>query len=271
MGMDQRRRVLITGAGSGLGRALAFRYAETGARVACADIRPERAAETARLITAFGVGAMALTVDVGDDSSFIALRDQVLAAWDGVDLVVNNAGVASAGPLLTTPLVDWRWMLDINLMGVVRGCKLFAPVMTEQGAGRIINIASFAGLAGAPGLAAYATAKAGVIALSECMRAELHGSGVGVSVACPSFFQSNLLDSFRSPDPKSRKTVTRLMESSKVSAEQVAERIYAGAERGEFLILPTPDVSRSWRIKRWLPEWYFRRLMRRVANRGTPR
>lgn len=266
--MPTSRRVLITGAGSGLGRALAFRYAEAGWRVACADIRIERARETVELITGFGIGAMALQVDIGDDESFERLRDEVLAAWDGVDLVVNNAGVSGGGPLLTTSLDDWRWMLNVNLLGVVRGCRLFGPVLTEQAEGHILNIASFAALAGAPNMAAYATAKAGVVALSEGLRADLEGSGVGVSVACPSFFQTNLLEGFRAPDPSALHMATKLMRTAKESATDIAEAIYRGVERREFLILPTAEVRQRWRIKRWFPEFYFRKLMQLVRNRG---
>lgn len=269
--MAVSKRVLITGAGSGLGRALAFRYAEAGWRVACADIRLDRAQETVALITGFGSGAMALEVDIGDDDSFERLRDEVLAAWDGVDLVINNAGVSGGGPLLTTPMADWHWMLNINLLGVVRGCQMFGPVMTEQAEGHIVNIASFAALAGAPNMAAYSTAKAGVVALSEGLRADLDGSGVKVSVACPSFFQTNLLEGFRSPDSSSLRIATKLMRSASESATDIADAIYRGVERGEFLILPTADVRKRWRIKRWFPEFYFRKLMQLVHARSGSR
>lgn len=267
--MEFSRRVLITGAGSGLGRALAFRYAEAGWRVACADIRLDRAEKTVELITGFGIGAMALQVDVGDDDSFEGLRDMVLAAWDGVDLVINNAGVSGAGSVLTTSMQDWQWMLNINLLGVVRGCRLFGPVLIEQGGGRIVNIASFAALVGGPGMATYATAKAGVITVSEGLRADLDGSGVHVSVVCPSFFQTNLLENFRAPDPTLLKVATSLMRDSKESAADIAEEIYKGVERNQFLILTSDVVRKSWRLKRWFPELYFRKLMKVIRARGA--
>ena len=267
--MEPSRRVLITGAGSGLGRALAFRYAEAGWRVACADIRIERAEETVNLITGFGIGAMALEVDVGDDDSFEALRDMVLAAWEGVDLVINNAGVSGGGSVLTASMDDWQWMLNINLLGVVRGCRLFGPVLLEQGGGRIVNIASFAALAGAPGMATYSTAKAGVVTVSEGLRADLEGSGVGVSVVCPSFFQTNLLEGFRAPDNASLKMATALMRDARESAADIAEAIYKGVERGDFLILPSAMVRKGWRLKRWFPEFYFRKLMQQASRRTS--
>ena len=269
--MSKAQRVLITGAGSGLGRALAFRYAEAGWRVACADIRMDRAEETVSLITGFGIGAMALQVDVGDDDSFETLRDLVLAAWDGVDLVINNAGVAAGGSVLNASTADWHWMLNINLLGVARGCRLFGPVLIEQGKGHIVNIASFAALAGAPGMACYAAAKAGVVAVSEGLRADLHGSGVGVSVVCPSFFQTNLLESFRGPDTTTRNIAASLMRDAKESAADIAEQIFQAVAHGEFLILPSAEGRQRWRIKRWFPNLYFRKLMRAVqARRADP-
>ncbi len=266
--MESSRRVLITGAGSGLGRALAFRYAEAGWRVACADIRLDRAEKTVELITGFGIGAMALEVDVGDDDSFQALRDMILAAWDGVDLVINNAGVSGGGSVLNASMNDWQWMLNINLLGVARGCRLFGPVLVEQGAGHIVNIASFAALAGGPGMATYAVAKAGVVTLSEGLRADLHGSGVQVSVVCPSFFQTNLLEGFRAPDTASLKMATALMREAKESAADIAEAIFKSVERNQFLILPSAVVRKAWWLKRWFPELYFRKLMKIVQNRG---
>ena len=266
--MESSRRVLITGAGSGLGRALAFRYAEAGWRVGCADIRLDRAEEPVALSTGFGIGAMAIQFDIGDDDSFEELRDMILAAWDGVDLVINNAGVSGGGSVLNASMSDWQWMLNINLLGVVRGCRLFGPVMIEQGGGHIVNIASFAALAGGPGMATYATAKAGVVTVSEGLRADLDGSGVKVSVVCPTFFQTNLLEGFRAPDKQSLKMATALMRESKESAADIAEAIYQRIERGEFLILPTASVRKAWRLKRWLPELYFRKLMQRVRAHG---
>src|SRR5690606_37851261 len=132
----------------------------------------------------------------------------------GVDLVINNAGVSGGGPVLTTSLEDWAWMININLLGVVRGCRLFGAILAEQGEGHIVNISSFAGLAGAPNMASYATAKAGVVALSEGLRAELHGSGIKVSVVCPSFFATNLLDGFRAPDASSHALAERFMQEA---------------------------------------------------------
>ncbi len=265
-----RKRVLITGAGSGLGRALAFRFAENGWRVACADIRLDRARDSVRLITEFGVGAMALKVDVGDDASVEAMHDEILAAWDGVDVVVNNAGVAAAGPVAQAALDDWRWTLNINLMGVVRGCRAFLPILLEQGSGHIVNIASFAGIANAPRMAAYSASKAGVISLSECLRGELAlaGSAVRVSVVCPAFFPTSLMDSARAAETD-KALAKKLMAHSTQSADDVAANIFRGIARGKFLILPTKGVRGRWWIKRIAPETFFRKAVALMRKTGA--
>lgn len=261
----QPRKVLITGAGSGLGLALAQRHAARGDTVACVDVVAERA-EAARIALP-GSGHLAFTANVGDDASMDALREAVLARWDAPDVLVNNAGIASGGTLLEAPMAEWREVLEINLLGVVRGCRAFLPGMLVRRSGRILNIASFAALAGAPAIMSYGVAKAGVVTLSEQLRAELHGSGVGVSVACPSFFRTNLLENWRG-SAGMRETAGRLMARSADDPERVADGIFAGAERGEFLILPTRNEPLRWRLKRWFPELYFRRLMASVAQRS---
>jgi NAD(P)-dependent dehydrogenase (short-subunit alcohol dehydrogenase family) len=262
-----RRRVLITGAGSGFGLALAQRYARHGDVMACVDRDLPRAQAAAAGLP--GEGHLALQADVGDDGSMQALHAQIMAAWGGVDLLFNNAGIASAGALIDTTMDEWRQVLDIDLLGVVRGCRLFLPDMLAAGSGRIVNTASFAGLAGAPGLMSYGVAKAGVVALSEQLRAELHGSGVGVSVICPAFFRTNLLDGALMPE-KTKHAVMRLMERSPDTAESVTEKTFHAVERGEFLILPTKAEPGRWRMKRLLPGMYFKMLLKMSRKRGRP-
>lgn len=254
-----QRRVLITGAGSGLGRALAERYARAGCAVACADIHPGRAAEAAASLP--GGEHFALAVDVADEGSFEAMVAAVTERWPGaLDVVINNAGIASGGPMIGSDMDEWRHVLDVNLLGVVRGCIAFAPAMAAAGRGHIINTASFAGLAGAPNIMTYGVSKAAVVALSEQLRAELHDRGVAVSVVCPAFFKTNLLESWQGSQ-KLKKFADKMMTQSRDTLEGVADKVFAAAERRQFLILPTQREPMRWRIKRWLPEVYFRKLL----------
>ena len=129
--MSETRRVLITGAGSGLGRAMAVRYAKAGCRVACVDLIAERAEETRTMLV--GSGHLAFTVDVGSDSAMEELRDRVLREWNGVDVLYNNAGIASGGPMIETTMEEWRRIIEIDLFSVVRRCRLFLPTMLPAG------------------------------------------------------------------------------------------------------------------------------------------
>jgi NADP-dependent 3-hydroxy acid dehydrogenase YdfG len=257
--------VLITGAGSGLGRALAQRYAAQGHAVACADIALERAEQTVAQLP--GSGHFAVHVDVADEGSVEAMRDAVHARWDHVDLLYNNAGVASGGPMLDADIAEWRWMFEINVLGVVRGCRAFLPRMLERGSGHIVNTASFAGLAAAPGIMSYGAAKAAVVALSDQLRAETHARGVKVSVACPSFFKTNLIENWRGADSM-KQTAMRLMSAATVTADDIAREIADAVARGTFLIVPTPAERMRWRLKRWFPELYFRQLLKLVRSRS---
>ncbi len=254
-----QRRVLITGAGSGLGQALAERYARSGSRVACVDLSVERSEQTrARLA---GDGHLALAADVGSDAAMDALAAQIDAQWGGLDVLINNAGIASGGPMVETTMAEWHRVLDIDLLGVVRGCRLFLPGMLAQGSGQILNTASFAGLASAPGMMTYGVAKAGVVALSDQLRAEVHRAGVSVGVICPSFFRTNLLETAIG-NAQVRNIAARLMDTSPDTLDSVADHVFAAAERGQFLILPTRREPLRWRLKRWFPEVYFRQILR---------
>jgi short-subunit dehydrogenase len=158
-------------------------------------------------------------------------------------------------------------------MGVVRGCRLFLPTMLVARKGQIINTASFAGLAGAPGMMTYGVAKAAVVALSEQLRAETHHHGIRVSVICPAFFRTNLLETaFASERIKAK--VIKLMDTSPDTLDSVADKVFAAAERGEFMIIPTKREPMRWRIKRWLPALYFRSVRKlaspRVRTADTP-
>jgi len=264
--MTKQRRVLITGAGSGLGQALAIRYARNGARVACVDLTVERS-ETTRSMLA-GNGHLALAADVGSDEAMEQLQQFVLREWGGLDVLINNAGIASGGSMVETTMAEWRQILEVDLLSVVRGCRLFLPGMIAAGSGQVISTASFAGLAGAPGAMTYGVAKAGVVALSEQLRAEVTRKGIKVSVICPSFFRTNLCDNAIG-NQNTKLLAVKLMDSAPDTIDSVADKVFADAEAGRFLIIPTKREPMRWRLKRWFPELYFSQLLK-LANRMMP-
>ena len=257
-----QRKVLITGAGSGLGRALAERHALRGDAVACADLDRARAEVTCAALP--GAGHLAFAVDVGSDESMQALADEVRAVWGALDVLYNNAGIASGGPMVDTTMDEWRRILEVDLLGVVRGCRLFLPAMLAARSGQVISTASFAGLAGAPGMMTYGVAKAGVVALSELLRAEVEPLGVKVSVVCPSFFRTNLMDGALGSD-RVKSLALRMMDKSPDTLDAVADTVLAQVDAERFLILPTRREPLRWRLKRWFPEFYFRQILKAYA------
>ncbi len=251
-----QKRIFITGAGSGLGLAIAQRYASAGWRVAVTDIDAERASAGLEAVRANGGDGFAAVCDVRSVDQLHDVATRLRTDWGGVDIVVNNAGVACAGSVADFPLEDWDWVLDINLMGVVRGCHVFGPLLQRQGAGHIVNIASLAGIALAPAMAGYNVAKIGVIGLSESMRAELAGTGVGVSVVCPSFFRTNLMESMRSPDQRLQHIAEKLVNESSARAADVADYVYRHVRKQRFMILPHADARWFYRLKRFSPRLF---------------
>ena len=188
-----RRTVLITGAGSGIGRATALAFAERGDHVLAVDIDEASARATATRITERGGLADVFEADVSQASSMDELDRRVFAAHGTVDVLVNNAGIGVAGPLLDTTVEDWQRLLGVNLWGVIHGCRLFARRMVDRGrGGHIVNVASLAAYLPNRVLPAYATSKAAVLMLSECLRAELAPHRIGVSAICPGLVETNI-------------------------------------------------------------------------------
>ena len=251
------KRIFITGGASGLGRALAERYARAGWRVCIGDLDVERCADALAAIRVHSPHSQALASDVTNEADLQAAADWLQREWGGVDVVVNNAGVAQMGGIAETTLDDWRWAVDINLLGVVRGCKVFAPLLRTQGGGQLVNIASMAGLVHMPNAAAYNATKAAVVALSETLQLELEPDGIGVSVVCPAFFRTDLARNMRAANPQLEGMTKRLVERARIGADEIAARIFAGIERGDPHILTHPEARRFWRLKRLLPyRWY---------------
>jgi NAD(P)-dependent dehydrogenase (short-subunit alcohol dehydrogenase family) len=180
-------------------------------------------------------------------------------ANQGLDVMVNNAGVAVAGAVETTPVDDWNWIVGINLLGVVWGCRTALPVLKRQGSGLIFNIASSAGFAAAPQMSAYNATKAGVIALSETLASELAGTGLQVSCAMPGFFRTHLLDHMRAP-PEENRLAHRIMDNSGHDPDEAALALLGAAAAGELYVVWPPEYRWAWRLKRWFPRWFLKRV-----------
>ena len=178
-------RVVITGAGSGIGEATALRFARAGSEVIVVDVNGESAEATAAACGAVGAQAHPYVCDVADSAAVNELAETVESAHGGVDVLVNNAGVGIAGPFLDADLDDWDWLRSINIDGVAYGCHAFGPGMIERGSGQVVNIASGAAYIPNRQMAAYCASKAAVMMLSQCLRADWRRHGVGVSVVCP--------------------------------------------------------------------------------------
>ncbi len=256
-------RAVITGAGSGLGRALALDLSGRGASVVISDIDPASAEETAGLVRAQGTRAEVIPCDVTDRDAVFGLVDETERRLGGIDFLANNAGVAVGGPFDELSIEDWRWAVDINLWGVIYGCQAAVPKMKAQGRGYILNVASAAGLLAPPAMSAYNVTKAGVVSLSETLYAEYKHSGIQVTVLCPTFFKTNIIGSGRgATTEKEDAQISRWMERAKVQAPGVAKTAVDAARDGKLYVQPMRDGRMAWRLKRTHPQRFYDTLSR---------
>ena len=254
-------RVLVTGGASGLGAALVKRFVADGHQVLSTDVAAE----------VQGHGATAyLQLNVRDAADWDAAVAWCEENWGGLDILVNNAGIATGGRIDVESLDEWDRVIDINLMGVVRGCRAFTPLFKRQQSGQIVNTASAAGLVHPPMMSSYNTVKAGVVALSETLSHELSPYGVSVSVVCPSFFKTNLADSIQGADTAMGATARQLIEKSPRTADDIAAKVIAGVQKRQFLIIPDRPALLAWRTKRFARPLYDRQ-MRKIAARAKQR
>ena len=260
---------VVTGAGGGIGAAFAIELGRRGGRVVCSDIDERAAQRTADRVTEQDGAAIAVRCDVSrvDDVTRLATHAQ---DWFGgpPTVVVNNAGVAAGGePIGELSLDDWAWVLGINLWGPIHGCHVFAPILRETGYGGIINVASAAAFGAAPNMAAYNVSKAGVLSLSETLAAELSGTGVTVTVLCPTFVKTGIVESGRIT-AQSSEMANALMRWTGFSAARVAKTCLDTHDRGGLYCMPQPDARIGWGIKRFAPTT-FTRTAGLVARIGT--
>jgi NAD(P)-dependent dehydrogenase (short-subunit alcohol dehydrogenase family) len=268
------KRAFITGAASGLGRAIATELASDGWQLGLLDLSATRLAEAEAALHGAGGLTFAYAGDVAHEEFVAASVADFVRRTGGLDVMVNNAGVAVAGALEATSVTDWRWITDINLFGVVWGCQAALAHMRPAGAGLLLNTASSAGFAAAPRMSAYNATKAAVISLSETAAAELAGTGIQVSVAMPGFFSTHLLETMRAPEEE-RSMARRIMATSGKDATAAARAILGRAARGDLHIVWPREYRLAWRLKRLFPAWFVRRVGRltesRLARGGPPR
>ncbi|MEV6181326.1 SDR family oxidoreductase [Streptomyces sp. NPDC052015] len=261
--------VLVTGSGSGIGRATAFSFAEAGARVIAVDRDAESAARTAEMCRLAGAPeAWAETADVADEQAMEKLAAQVLAEHGVVDVLVNNAGIGLSGSFFDTTTADWRAVLDVNLWGVIHGCRLFGQQMTERGqGGHIVNIASAAAFQPTRALPAYGASKAAVLMLSECLRAELAGQDIGVTAICPGLVNTGITSTARfvgvdaDEEKRRRQRATRMYGMRNYPPQKVADAVLRAVVRNEAVVAVTPEARAAYILSRYAPG-----VLRRLAR-----
>lgn len=255
------RRVLITGAASGLGLAMAREYLALGDSVILTDVH----AEPTDAVRALSGDWSYRTLDVTSDEDWQATADAV----DALDILVNNAGIAIGGALETTSMASWERIVDINLLGVVRGCRALASTLPRGG--RIVITASAAGLVHAPKMGAYNATKAAAVALGETLDAELRPRGITTSVICPQFFRSGLADSLSGEDAQADEMARKLLSKTHLTSEIIARRAVRGIEARRLVITPDAFATFAWYSKRFtrIPFLASTRMIGRVtARRG---
>ena len=259
-----QKRVLITGATAGLGEALAMRFASAGFRVAVASRNPEKVANTCKKVKEAGGEPLAITLEVTRLQDFEAAAQLVETAWSGLDILINNAGVVTAGKIENIGLEAWQQALDTDMWSVIHGCRILLPLLDKEGGGHLVNIASAAGLLSPPDLATYNVAKAAVVSLSETLRVELDERNIDVTVSCPTVFKSSLLDKdAHEGDIVAGKTVEGLqhdMDSTSITSDDIAASLIKAMVKRRMYNLPQRDARLHWWLARAFPET-FRKLI----------
>jgi NAD(P)-dependent dehydrogenase (short-subunit alcohol dehydrogenase family) len=265
-----QKRVLITGANSGFGKAMAMHFGRNGWRVAVTGRRPDAVHAAAEDVRKAGAAeVLEMTIDVAKPEDFESAARRIEEQWGGLDILVNNAGIMDSAKLQDITLEQWHRVMDINLWGVIHGCHAFIPMFIRQESGYVLNMASSAGLFSLPEMAHYSVPKAAVIALSETMRAELARYGIGVTVSCPAAFASDLLNK-EGVDVGRSVTLRALdkdVQSGRHTSESVAAHAIRNMERGHLYDIAHDSMELLWFVKRLMPETIYHVFAWMYANR----
>lgn len=265
------RTALVTGAASGIGRALALECGRRGASLVICDVNEKGLADTELQLRALGRSVLTRRVDVANEAEWRELATVVHADHEAVDLLVNNAGVGLGGGFLDTTLEDWNWILGINLRGVILGCHFFVPAMVaRRKGGHVINVSSMAALAPSETLSAYATTKCAVLGFSEALADELQWHGIGVTAACPGFIDTPIVTSTvmrgAQANPAAREQAQAFYRRRGYTAERTAENVLRAVQRGRVVAPISPESWVAYAVRRASPG-ALRLLLRRVGAR----
>lgn len=264
---------IVTGGASGIGAALGRELAKRGCEVVLADRQIDLAEDVAAAIREEGGSAVATELNVVDYAAVEALVYETVKQTGRLDYIFNNAGIAMSGPAAVYSINDWNEVLDVNLRGVIHGVQAAYKLMREQGFGHIVNTASFAGLVACPGSLSYATTKHAVVGLSKTLRVEAALSGIRVSVFCPGFVRTPILDQcgkygkvLKEPSPEQQEKLNRFVEKFKpMPAEIFAKKALDAVARNEAVIVIPGSNKLFWWFDRLFPEWNLRLLQKKVA------
>ncbi len=274
MGFFSGKKAVVTGAGSGIGRALALKLADAGCHVAVTDVREERLPGVVEELEKRGVKARGYRVDHSSWEQVRDFADRLHDEWGVPDILCCNAGVGLGARFLETSLEDWEWVLGVNLWGTIYTLHAFVPGMVERRSGSILITASDAGLVAIPGMAAYQTSKYGVVGLGETLRMELYEHNVRVSILCPGYVNTNIIRDGRiylcnSTGRSSRPEVERFYATRGVDPVKVAEAGLRALERDQGLsLVPWIHFGPQYVLKRVSPELYFK-LFRFLWRKGV--
>ncbi len=265
------KKVVITGAGSGIGQATAIEFAARGADLVVSDINEEGLAKTIIAIEAKGGRALGHLADVSQPNEVESLINKAIETGGRIDILMNNAGVAVAGEIRHLALKDWQRVVAINLWGPIYGVHHALPHMIKQNSGHIINVSSAAGMLAGPGLSAYSTSKFGIVGFTEVLRNEISRYGIGVTLVCPGFVRTNIFSSLEVRGMKNDDEARKVPPFMGISKESCARNIVHAVEKNKFLIIPGPEMKVLYGVKRFAPDFisnnfskllalYFKRL-----------